>query len=174
MRRLAAPRLVVPCIAVLLVLAGCGDEKTGTSMGSSSDTPRPRSSGGTDSKDLSMKPTVTVPAGPAPTALVTEDLVVGDGATAQVGKPITVQYVGVSYSTGKQFDASWDSGSPFPFTLGAGKVIQGWDKGIVGMKVGGRRQLTIPPDLAYGAGGFPPVIAPNETLIFVVDLLKVG
>ncbi|HVE97759.1 MAG TPA: FKBP-type peptidyl-prolyl cis-trans isomerase [Mycobacteriales bacterium] len=121
-----------------------------------------------------MKPTVTVPSGPAPTQLQVDDLIVGTGAVATAGSPIRVHYVGVSYSTGKQFDASWDSGNPFPFTLGGGDVIPGWDQGIVGMKVGGRRQLTIPPDLAYGAQGFPPVIAPNETLVFVVDLLAVG
>ncbi|HVE64193.1 MAG TPA: FKBP-type peptidyl-prolyl cis-trans isomerase [Mycobacteriales bacterium] len=121
-----------------------------------------------------MKPTVTIPAGPAPTSLAVDDLVVGDGAEAAPGKPISVQYVGVSYSNGKEFDSSWNSGSPFDFTLGAGKVIAGWDEGIVGMKVGGRRQLTIPADKAYGAQGFPPVIAPGETLVFVVDLLRVG
>lgn len=166
MRRLAAVSL-----AVLMTVAGCGDD---TTSDSGSDAPRASTSAAADPKDLSMKPTVTVPTGPAPTTLQSDDIVVGDGATAESGQPIEVQYVGVSYSTGKQFDASWDSGSAFPFTLGAGKVIAGWDKGLIGMKVGGRRQLTIPPDLAYGASGFPPVIAPNETLIFVVDLLKVG
>ena len=164
-------RLATLSLAVLLAVAGCGDD-SGTDSGSAA--PTTASSGATDPKDLSMKPTVTVPSTPPPTTLETEDIVVGDGATAEVGKPIEVHYVGVSYSTGKQFDASWDSGNPFPFTLGAGKVIQGWDKGVVGMKVGGRRKLTIPPNMAYGAGGYPPVIAPNETLIFVVDLLKVG
>ena len=83
-----------------------------------------------------------------------------------------MNYVGVAYSTGKEFDSSFDSGQPFPFTLGAGEVIPGWDEGLEGMKVGGRRQLTIPPDLAYGAQGSPPVIKPNETLIFVIDLLS--
>ncbi len=169
MRRLAALSLTVA-----LLLTGCGDDASDISSrdeptGSASD-----GSSATNNLDLTMKPTVTIPADAAPTTLKIDDLVVGDGATAESGKPISVQYVGVSYSTGKQFDASWDSGQPFPFTLGAGKVIQGWDEGIVGMKVGGRRQLTIPPDKAYGAQGFPPVIAPNETLVFVVDLLKVG
>lgn len=84
---------------------------------------------------------------------------------------MTVQYVGVNYKTGKQFDASWDRGEPFSFALGAGQVIPGWDQGIPGMKVGGRRELIIPPELAYGATGSPPTIPPNETLIFVVDLL---
>jgi peptidylprolyl isomerase len=102
------------------------------------------------------------------------DLIVGKGAEAVAGKDVTVQYVGVSFSTKKQFDASWDRGQAFSFVLGAGNVIQGWDEGVPGMKVGGRRQLVIPPDLAYGAEGSPPVIGPNETLVFVVDLVSVG
>ena len=170
-------RLAVLSLAVALSITGCGDDEAEVSTGNQpAGTASASSSAATSSdiKDLTMKPTVTVPSGPAPTTLKTEDLVVGSGAAAESGKPISVQYVGVSYSTGKQFDASWDSGSPFDFTLGAGKVIKGWDEGIVGMKVGGRRQLTIPPAMAYGAQGFPPVIAPNETLVFVVDLLKVG
>ena len=120
------------------------------------------------------KPEVSVPAGDPPTALQKTDLIVGDGTEAAAGKKVTVHYVGVSFSNQKQFDASWDSGRPFSFVLGQGGVIRGWDEGVPGMKVGGRRQLVIPPDLAYGAQGFPPVIAPNETLVFVVDLLSVG
>ncbi|HEV7865350.1 MAG TPA: FKBP-type peptidyl-prolyl cis-trans isomerase [Acidimicrobiia bacterium] len=103
-----------------------------------------------------------------------KDLKVGTGEEAKAGQKVAVQYVGVAFSTKKQFDASWDSGRPFNFTLGAGNVIKGWDRGVPGMKVGGRRQLVIPPDLAYGAGGYPPVIAPNETLVFVVDLVSVN
>ena len=94
--------------------------------------------------------------------------------TAQTGDRLKVQYVGVSYSTGKQFDASWDRGEPYTFTLGAGNVISGWDQGLAGMKVGGRRELTVPPELAYGEQGRRPEIAPNATLVFVVDLLEVG
>ncbi len=120
------------------------------------------------------KPTVSVPTGPEPTALVTEDLVVGDGAEAVAGKQVAVQYVGVHYADGSQFDASWDRGQPFVFQLGGGQVIKGWDEGVVGMKVGGRRMLVVPGSLGYGAAGFPPVIKPNETLVFVVDLLAVG
>ena len=95
-------------------------------------------------------------------------------APAVAGKKVTVHYVGVSFATQKQFDASWDAGEPFSFVLGQGGVIQGWDEGVPGMKVGGRRQLVIPPELVYGAQGSPPVIGPNETLVFVVDLLSVG
>ncbi|HVW35563.1 MAG TPA: FKBP-type peptidyl-prolyl cis-trans isomerase [Acidimicrobiia bacterium] len=102
-----------------------------------------------------------------------KDLIVGKGKEAQAGQKVSVQYVGVAFSTKKQFDASWDRGQPFNFTLGAGDVIKGWDQGVVGMKVGGRRQLVIPPDLAYGPNGYPPVIGPNETLVFVVDLVSV-
>ena len=110
----------------------------------------------------------------APTALEKTDLIVGTGTEAVAGKNIGVQYVGVSQKTKKQFDASWDRGQPFSFVLGEGDVIKGWDQGVPGMKVGGRRQLVIPPGLAYGANGAPPAIGPNETLVFVVDLLSVG
>ncbi|MCA1832436.1 MAG: FKBP-type peptidyl-prolyl cis-trans isomerase [Actinomycetota bacterium] len=110
-----------------------------------------------------------------PTTLVTKDIVVGTGAEAASGKNLTMQYVGVAYSTKQEFDASWNSGNPFQFKLGAGMVIRGWDQGIVGMKVGGRRLLIIPPDLGYGtqgAGG--GAIKPNETLVFAVDLVAVA
>ena len=93
---------------------------------------------------------------------------------AEPGKNVQVQYVGISFKNGRQFDASWDRGEPFTFELGAGQVIPGWDNGIVGMREGGRRELVIPPDQAYGAAGSPPAIGPNETLIFVVDLEKIG
>ena len=125
------------------------------------------------STDTSTKPKVEVPDGDPPTGLECVDVVVGDGTTAEQGDQVTVQYVGVNYDDGKQFDASWDNGQPFPFQLGAGNVIPGWDEGVVGMKVGGRRELIIPPDLAYGAQGSPPAIKPNSTLVFVVDLLDV-
>lgn len=123
---------------------------------------------------MPTKPTVTIPDGPPPTLLVHEDLVVGAGTEAVAGKSVEVQYVGVSWSTKKQFDASWDrGGSPFSFQLGAGQVIRGWDQGVAGMRVGGRRRLVIPPDLGYGARGAGGAIGPNETLVFVVDLLAV-
>jgi len=128
---------------------------------------------GTISSDLNEKPTIEVPSGPAPSELVTKDIVTGDGATAEQGDTVKVQYVGVDYATGKQFDASWDNGKPFSFQLGSGQVIPGWDQGVEGMKVGGRRELIVPPDLAYGAQGSPPTIGPNATLVFVVDLLDV-
>jgi peptidylprolyl isomerase len=122
---------------------------------------------------MSDKPTVEIPDGPPPNELQKEDLAVGDGKEALPGTTCTMQYVGHSWSTGKQFDASWDRGEPFTFHLGAGMVIRGWDEGVAGMKVGGRRRLTIPPELGYGARGAGGVIAPNETLVFVVDLLGV-
>ncbi|MGQ0743586.1 MAG: FKBP-type peptidyl-prolyl cis-trans isomerase [Acidimicrobiales bacterium] len=120
------------------------------------------------------KPKVTVPEGPAPTSLQSDDLVVGTGSEAVAGKRVTVQYVGVAFSTKAQFDASWDRGQPFSFDLGGGRVIDGWDQGVVGMKVGGRRQLVIPPSLGYGSRGAGSAIKPGETLVFVIDLLSVG
>lgn len=123
--------------------------------------------------DPPMRPTVRVPAGPPPTRLVTTDLVVGTGAVANAGARVSVHYVGVSYSNGREFDASWNRGRAFEFTLGQRMVIRGWDEGVQGMRVGGRRQLVIPPDMAYGARGAGGVIGPNETLVFVVDLVAI-
>ena len=117
------------------------------------------------------KPDVTIPEGDAPTELVIDDLVVGDGHEAVAGMAVDVHYVGVSWSNGRQFDASWDRNESFQFRLGAGQVISGWDKGVAGMRLGGRRRLTIPPHMGYGASGAGGVIKPNETLVFVVDLL---
>ncbi|MCX5608873.1 MULTISPECIES: FKBP-type peptidyl-prolyl cis-trans isomerase [unclassified Streptomyces] len=124
--------------------------------------------------DKLEKPEIDFPDGPVPTDLVKEDLWLGDGAEAKAGDFVKVHYVGVAFSTGEEFDASWNRGNPLDFQLGAGQVISGWDQGIQGMKVGGRRKLTIPAHLAYGdrgAGG--GVIAPGETLIFVCDLIAV-
>jgi peptidylprolyl isomerase len=121
------------------------------------------------------KPHVYVPPGEAPPGeLVVADVTEGDGPTAEPGTEVEVHYVGVAWSTRKQFDASWDRGEPFRFRLGEGQVIKGWDQGVAGMKVGGRRQLTIPPNLAYGKAGAGGAIRGGETLVFVVDLLGVS
>jgi peptidylprolyl isomerase len=120
------------------------------------------------------KPQVEIPAGQQPPAqLEVDDLTVGDGEEAAAGHDVEVHYVGVSWATGNQFDASWDRGDTFRFGLGRGQVIQGWDQGVAGMKVGGRRRITIPPELAYGKQGAGGVIGPDETLVFVVDLVGV-
>jgi len=121
-----------------------------------------------------QKPEVDLVEGAAPADLVINDLTVGDGPEAAAGQVVTVHYVGVSFASGEQFDASWDRNEPFRFPLGGGRVIAGWDKGVAGMKVGGRRQLVIPPHLAYGDRGAGGAIKPGETLIFVVDLLGVS
>ena len=117
------------------------------------------------------KPEIDFPGDVAPADLVIEDIVLGDGPEAKAGDSISAHYVGVSHATGEEFDASWNRGSPLEFRLGVGQVIKGWDVGIVGMTVGGRRKLTIPPDLAYGDRGAGGAIKPGETLIFVVDLV---
>ena len=119
------------------------------------------------------KPSVAAPSGDPPADLVVDDLEVGTGDEAQAGHNVEGHYVGVAWSTGDQFDASWDRGQTFTFRLGGGQVIGGWDEGVQGMRVGGRRQLTIPPHLGYGERGAGGVIRPNETLLFVVDLVAV-
>jgi peptidylprolyl isomerase len=119
------------------------------------------------------RPEIDFPGGEPPADLEITDLWEGDGPVAKAGDKVNVHYVGVAFSTGEEFDASWDRGAPLEFQLGAGKVIAGWDQGVQGMKVGGRRQLIIPPGLAYGDRGAGQAIAPGETLIFVCDLVSV-
>ena len=119
------------------------------------------------------KPTIEIPDTDAPAELVLDDLEVGTGPEAKPGQQVAVHYVGVAWSDGTEFDNSYDRGEPLVFGLGAGQVIQGWDSGIAGMKVGGRRRITIPPQLGYGARGAGGVIPPNETLVFVCDLVGV-
>jgi peptidylprolyl isomerase len=119
------------------------------------------------------RPTIDKPVGDIPFELGVDDLVEGEGEEATTGSKVSVHYVGVAFSTGDEFDASWNRGEPFEFKLGAGQVIPGWDAGVEGMKVGGRRKLTIPSAMAYGARGAGGVIKPHEPLVFVVDLLSV-
>lgn len=126
----------------------------------------------TPSSSRAKKPTITIPAGPPPTSLVIEDRTLGTGAEATTGATVVVHYVGVGWSSRKEFDASWERRKTFSFRLGAGNVIQGWERGVPGMKVGGRRQIVVPPELGYGARAVGS-IRPNETLVFVVDLLEV-
>lgn len=121
-----------------------------------------------------QKPDVTIPDSAPPSELIADDLQVGGGPEATSGQRVEVHYVGVAWSDGQQFDASWDRGATFTFRLGGGEVISGWDQGVAGMKVGGRRRLTIPPHLGYGARGAGGAIKPNETLVFVVDLVGVA
>ena len=159
---------VAACLALLV--AGCG----GSSGSSSSEsTASGESTAAEASGGEKTKPKVTVPKGAPPKKLEIKEIEEGSGAEAKSGDEVTVQYVGVDYKNGKEFDSSWSRNEPFSFSLGAGEVIPGWDQGVEGMKVGGRRELIIPPSLAYGEAGAPPAIAPNETLVFVIDLLEV-
>lgn len=163
--------IVFACAVLALVFVACGEGDDSSTQSTREEATSAKS----DSAEApAKKPKVTVPGGPPPKKLEEKDLVEGGGAEAKPGDAVTVQYVGVGYESGEEFDASWDRGEPFTFSLGAGEVIKGWDQGVAGMKVGGRRELTIPPNMAYGPAGSPPAIGPNETLIFVVDLLAVG
>lgn len=161
--------IIGACLA--LAVAGCGSDDSSTTSGSTAaSTEEAAAPQETESTKKKTKPTVKVPKGAPPKSLEIKDIEEGTGAAAKAGDAVSVNYVGVNYKSGKQFDASWDRGEPIPFTLGEGFVIPGWEKGIEGMKVGGRRELVIPPSLGYGSTGSPPAIPPNETLIFVVDL----
>jgi peptidylprolyl isomerase len=163
--------MLVISLCAALSVAGCGGSSDSSSSATASTATTSTATATTTSNR--KKPKVVVPKGAPPKTLVSKELIKGTGPKAKAGDEVTVQYVGVDYKTGKQFDASWDRGEPFTFTLGAGQVIPGWDKGVAGMKVGGRRELVIPPGLAYGSTGAPPAIAPNATLVFVIDLLGV-
>jgi peptidylprolyl isomerase len=164
-------------------VAACGDDDDSASETAATPTATPTetaSASGIEalvqgtSKKTKAKPEVPAPEGDPPSELVTRDIVKGKGPKAKPGDTLTMQYVGTAWSNGQQFDASWDAGQPFPFKLGAGMVIPGWDSGMVGMQKGGRRLLVIPPDLAYGSQGAGGVIGPNETLVFVVDLVDIS
>ncbi len=188
------PLLYSVVIAALAVgLAACGSSKapgvalapgdgsTGAAPAATTTPSTPSTSSSTTTTttpkpppQLSKKPVVTPPVGPAPTSLVVKDLIKGTGKAATDGSTVTVNYVGVLYKGGKEFDSSWQRNQPFTTALSSGNVITGWVKGITGMKVGGRRELIIPPDLGYGKTGSPPTIPANATLVFVVDLLSVS
>ena len=163
-------------IAVLaaLGLGACGDDE-GDQSASPAEASQPTTVEDPDQalENTSVKPELPKPTGSPPRKLEREDIVAGRGRRAKAGDTVVVEYVGVTFSTGEEFDASWDRGQPFTFALGGEHVIEGWDRGIVGMRKGGRRQLTIPPEQAYGAEGQPPDIGPNETLVFVVDLVAI-
>jgi peptidylprolyl isomerase len=158
---------LIGVVISMLAIAGCGGDSSTTSSSPGEEGTATEQDGGLEVK---TRPQVKPPQGPPPKKIVTREIEEGSGPAAKAGDVVTVQYVGVNYRTGTEFDASWNRGEPFPFKLGAHEVISGWDIGIEGMKVGGRRELIIPPNHAYGSTGSPPAIPPNETLIFVVDL----
>ena len=188
--------LSVPALVAAAVLAaGCGDDNSDSNTESATiqtqtqttpTTTTPQESAAPKARkvepsageaNLDRKPKVPEGKGDPPSKLVVQDLIVGKGKTARAGDTVTVQYVGVLFDNGKQFDTSWQGGKPgqgFQFPLGAGQVIPGWDQGVGGMREGGRRKLIIPADLAYGAQGFPPDIPPDAALIFDIDLEKAG
>jgi peptidylprolyl isomerase len=181
--------LAVAALGAAVVIAGCGSGGSSTiTVGNentadnalikagekASSSPTATTTAKTPtSGPLSKEPKVTPLSGPAPAKLETKELIAGTGAEAKAGDTVTVNYVGVLYKGGKEFNASWETKEPFTFVLGKGQVIKGWDQGIPGMKVGGRRELIIPAALAYGATGSPPKIPANAPLVFVVDLLSV-
>src|SRR5579863_6581634 len=173
--------LCLGALGLAALIAGCGSSGSSTiTVGNESsaanavvEKTKETTTGTTPtSGPLATEPTITPPKGPAPTKLVTKEIVPGTGAEAKAGQSVTVNYVGALYKNGKVFNASWETKTPFTFMLGRGQVIKGWDQGVVGMRVGGRRELIIPSELAYGKTGSPPKIPPNSPLIFIVDLLS--
>jgi peptidylprolyl isomerase len=178
-----APLAVLALVGASIAAAGCGSsgsssssaQQTHSATETSASAAGGREGAGTTptSGPLSREPKVSIPSGPPPSHLVTTEIIRGHGAEAKPGDHVVVNYVGAFYRSGKVFDASWRHGAPFPFTIGQHEVIPGWEAGVTGMRVGGRRELIIPPSLAYGPSGRPPVIPPNATLVFVVDLLSV-
>jgi peptidylprolyl isomerase len=186
--------LIAAALAVAALIAGCGSSSSSSSsigVGNESDvssvphakgettptststTPTTASAKTPTSGPLSTEPKVPAQSGATPTTLVTKEIIKGTGPEAKPGQSVTVNYVGVLYKGGKEFDASWKRNEPFTFALGKGQVIKGWDQGVAGMKVGGRRLLIIPAELGYGKTGSPPAIPANAALVFVVDLLGV-
>lgn len=172
-RRAITALLLAGCLG----LVACGSDDSGTSGDTSTTASGPQRAAKdvdvADATNLKEKPSVQVPDGKPPKQLEKVDLVTGTGPAAATGDKIKVKYVGLGWSTGQEFDASWDRGDTLDVDIGAGGVIPGWDQGLVGMKKGGRRVLVIPPNLAYGEQGSPPAIGANETLVFVVDAVSI-
>jgi peptidylprolyl isomerase len=179
------PRRVLTLIAVVAVVAGasaCGGDDEAASGGSDTATKGEATTAESPSpaaqeqalEDTSVRPVIPKPTGAPPRRLVKEDIVKGKGRAATRGDTVVLNYVAMNFSNGKEFDASWDRGQPIPVQLGVAPVIEGWQKGLVGIRKGGRRKLTVPPELGYGAQGYPPDIPPNETLIYVIDAVSVN
>jgi FKBP-type peptidyl-prolyl cis-trans isomerase len=172
--------ILLAALAIAALISGCGssgdsstitignENKADTALVKAGETKAVKTP---TSGPLSTEPKITPPTGPAPKKLESKDLITGTGTEAKSGDSVTVNYVGVLYKGGKEFDASWKRKEPFTFNLGQKQVIAGWDKGVAGMKVGGRRELIIPSNEAYGAAGSPPTIPANAPLVFVIDLL---
>ena len=183
--------LVLAAAAISLIASGCGSQDSQANkyadIAAKQDKNPPKitdpvqpalktstATPGPGEGDIAKKPVIPKQTGAVPKDLIAEDLIVGKGPAAKAGDQVSVQYVGVLRDTLKEFDSSWKRNQPFNLQLGAGQVIKGWDKGLVGMKAGGRRRLTIPPDLAYGATGQPPTIPANATLVFDVDMKTIS
>jgi len=158
--------LLIIALCLALAVAGCGGSDDSSSSSGA------ETSASAKEESINVKPEVEVPSGPPPKELETIDLIEGTGPEAKAGDNVSVQYVLVDYKSGKEIESSWERNEPFPFVLGSSSVIPGWEQGVEGMKAGGRRELIIPPELAYGAEGSPP-IEPNATLIFVVDMVSI-
>jgi peptidylprolyl isomerase len=174
-RPMLRPILLLIAVVAVLGATACGDDDEGSSNAGQQPDITQTETGPTEEglKDTNVRPAIPKPTGTPPRKLVKRDIVKGKGPGAKPGDTVTVNYVGMNFSNGVEFDSSWDSGQAFPVQLGAGMVIEGWDKGLIGIKKGGRRMLTIPPEMGYGAEGFPPDIPPNETLVFVVDAVSI-
>jgi peptidylprolyl isomerase len=175
MRRTTSILLATATVAIAIAGCGGGGKATNADIPAGpAPTAPPPPQASSNLKDTKTKPAIPKPSGSPPAKLVVKDIVPGKGKAAKKGDQLSMQYVGVTFADGKEFDSSWDRGTPFKFQLGKGSVIKGWDQGLVGIKPGGRRELIIPSKLAYGATGQPPSIPPNAALVFVVDALSVG
>jgi len=177
-------RLVLTLIAVVLAtsVSACGgdDDSAGSAPETATSQPDTSTTASLSPaeiehrlKNTGVKPVLGHPTGSPPRRLVVEDIVKGKGPPAKKGDTVMVHYVGQNFSNGKEFDNSWDRGAPFPVTIGVSQVIEGWTRGLVGIREGGRRMLTVPPELGYGPQGYPPDVPPNETLVYVIDAVSV-
>jgi peptidylprolyl isomerase len=178
--RLSRPVLILIAVVLMAGISACGgedDSGDGSASAPTKTTPTATEPSPAEIRkaleDTSQRPVLPKPTGSPPRRLVVEDIVKGTGPAAKKGDTVIVNYAGQNFSNGQEFDASWDRGAPFAVTIGQTQVIEGWTRGLVGIRKGGRRMLTIPPELGYGPNGFPPSIPPNETLVFVVDAVNV-